>query len=121
MNITEYTGARYDFRTYNCWHHVRRVRADAGLDTPVFDVVSPSKIEDAFTQAHEDPCGLVRADIPQNFDAVLMGCRLGSRIIWHAGVYFDGMVSHCELMARQVKLESLPDVKDRYPYIEFWR
>ena len=31
MNITDYTGRRYDFRRYNCWHHVRAVRAEAGV------------------------------------------------------------------------------------------
>lgn len=121
MSITDYTGARYDFRTYNCWHHVRRVREDAGLTTPSFDVASPANIAEAFEKGHRDPAGLKQHDTPQNFDAVLMGCRVGSRIVWHAGVYFDGMVSHCELQARQVRLESLADIKDRYPNIEFWR
>ena len=121
MNINDYTGTPYNFRTYHCWHHVRRVRAAAGLDTPFFDVISPTMIDAAFDAGHRDPSGLVRVDVPQNFDAVLMGCRVGSRIVWHAGVYFEGMVSHCELAARQVRLEALADIKDRYQEIEFWR
>lgn len=121
MNINDYTGTPYNFRTYNCWHHVRRVRADVGLETPVFDVISPSQIADAFSEGHKNPGGLVRRYSPFNFDAVLMGCRVGSRIVWHAGVYFDGMVSHCELAARQVRLEALVDIKSRYQEIEFWR
>lgn len=121
MNITDYTGIPYNFRTYNCWHHVCHVREDAGLATPVFDVMSPTGINDAFANGHADPKGLVRVSEPHNFDAVLMGCRVAGRIVWHAGVYYEGMVSHCELAARQVRLESLADLMDRYPEIELWR
>lgn len=121
MNITEYTGLPYSFRHYNCWHHVRRVRADAGLETPEFDVISPAGINDAFEAAHKATKGLVRVYEPQNFDAVLMGKKVASRIVWHAGVYYDGWVSHCELAARQVRLESLYDLQNRFQEIEFWR
>lgn len=121
MNITEYTGTRYDFRNYNCWHHVSRVRADAGLETPVFDVATPAAINAAFDAGRADPKELRRADIPQNFDAVLMASRHAGRLIWHAGIYFDGMVSHCDRAARQVKLETLRDLTARYQRIEFWR
>ena len=72
MNITDYTGRPYNFRTYNCWHHVRKVRADVGIDTPVFDVLSPTAINDAFDNGHADPSGLVRVIAPNNYDAVLM-------------------------------------------------
>lgn len=121
MNITDYTGIPYNFRSYHCWHHVCHVRNDAGLDTPPFDVISPAGIAAAFDEAHADPKGLKRVHEPRNLDAVLMGTKLGGRIVWHAGVYYDGMVSHCELAARQVRLESLADVKERYAEIEFWR
>lgn len=121
MNIHSFTGKPYNFRLYNCWHHVRAVRESAGLYTPEFDVSVPSKINDAFDAGHADTKGLVRADAPQNYDAVLFGVRHGPRIVWHAGVYFDGMISHCELAARQVRLEPLSDLIERYPRVEFWR
>jgi hypothetical protein len=121
VNITDYTGTPYNFRTNNCWHHVRKVRADAGIDTPIFDVLSPTAINAAFDNGHANPSGLVRVTEPRNYDAVLMGVKIAGRIVWHAGVYYDGMVSHCELAARQVRLESLADVKERFKEIEFWR
>lgn len=121
MNINDYTGLPYDFRRRNCWHHVQNVRGDAGLKTPAFDVMSPKQINAAFDGGHKNPGGLVRRYSPFNFDAVLMGRRVGSRLVWHAGVYFDGMVSHCELAARQVKLEPLTDIMQQYSEIEFWR
>lgn len=121
MNISAYTGLQYDFRRRNCWHHVRNVRADAGLSTPSFDVISPRRIDTAFDEGHADTKGLTKANVPQNFDAVLMGQRAKGRVIWHAGVYYEGMVSHCELASRQVRLDRLEDLKDIYTEIEFWR
>lgn len=121
MNINSYTGLPYDFRRRNCWHHVRNVRRDAGLETPEFDVISPKQIDAAFAAGRSDTKGLTQEDSPQNFDAVLMAKRVGSRLVWHAGVYYNGLVSHCELAARQVKLEPLVDLRQQYSRIEFWR
>nr|DAQ12176.1 MAG TPA: hypothetical protein [Caudoviricetes sp.] len=50
-----------------------------------------------------------------------MGVTHGSRIVWHAGVFYDGNVSHCDRHAKQVKLESLTDIKSKFSEIEFWR
>lgn len=121
MSISSYTGLAYDFRRRNCWHHVRNVRNDVGIDTPEFNVLSPININDAFTDAHRYPKGLVQVELPSNYDAVLMGIRSAGRIVWHAGVYFDGMVSHCDRLSRQVRLDSLVDLKQQYSEIEFWR
>lgn len=121
MNINAYTGKPYNFRTYNCWTHVRAVRHDAGLSTPEFNVISPKDINNAFENGHAAPKGLEQVFIPRNFDAVLLGTRTGGRIVWHAGVYYDGLVSHCALYARQVKLEALSDLKRVYHEVEFWR
>lgn len=121
MNINAYTGKPYNFRTYNCWHHVRNVRSDAGIETPEFNVTSPREINQAFSDGHVATKGLRQVFIPQNFDAVLLGTKTGGRIVWHAGVYYDGLVSHCALYARQVKLESLSDLKHIYTEVEFWR
>lgn len=121
MNINSYTGLPYDFRKRNCWHHVRNVRSDAGIETPEFDVMLPTKANDMFDAGHADSKGLVNVKVPQNFDAVLMGHPHGKRIIWHSGIYYEGFVSHCERAAKQVKLEKLSDIIKRYPKIEFWR
>lgn len=121
MNINDYTGLPYNFRTRNCWHHVRNVRRDAGLETPEFDVISPAQIQAAFDDGHAYPKGLEQVFEPHNFDAVLMAQKVAGRLVWHAGVYFDGFVSHCELAARQVRLEPLSDLRSRFSEIEFWR
>lgn len=121
MNIHEYTGLPYDFRRRNCWHHVCDVRSSAGLITPLFDVISPAYVQEAFAEGHNSSKGLIQVYTPENFDAVLMGARMGGRIVWHAGVYFDGFVSHCDAAAKQVKLEAFRDIQERYKEIEFWR
>ena len=121
MNINDYTGKPYNFRNYNCWHHVRQVRTDAGIETPCFDVATPSGSDAMFAEGLRDSRGLVRVDVPQDFDAVLMGERHGSRIVWHSGVYYRGYVSHCELASRQVRLEALADIRARFQEIQFWR
>lgn len=121
MNITDYTGIAYNFRTMNCWQFVRMVRADVGIATPEFDVMSPVGISAAFDVGHVNSKGLVRVYDPCNYDAVLMATKAGGRLVWHAGVYYDGMVSHCERAAKQVRLESLADIKRKYQEIEFWR
>ena len=121
MNINDYTGRAYNFRRYNCWQHVRTARRDAGLETPEFDVISPTQIQAAFDDGHAAPKGLEQVFEPKNFDAVLMCQKVAWLLVWHAGVYYEGFVSHCELAARQVRLEPLSDLKLKYPEIEFWR
>jgi len=121
VNINEYTGLPYNFRTRNCWHHVINVRADAGIETPRFDVASLSGADAMFEEGHRDSRGLVLVDEPQDFDAVLMGVRRGKRIIWHSGVYYGGHVSHCDLSSKQVKLQSMADIQATFQEIQFWR
>jgi hypothetical protein len=68
-----------------------------------------------------DAKGLTQVDSPQNLDAVLMARRQGNRLLWHAGVYFDGMVSHCDMAARQVMLEPFSDILQKHERVELWR
>lgn len=121
MNITNYTGLAYNFRTYNCWHHVVNVRKDAGLKTPDFNVANPMLINYAFDSGHENPKGLTRQQVPKDYDIVLLGFKHAGRIVWHSGVYYGGNVSHCERIAKQVKYEPLADLRAVYTEIEFWR
>lgn len=121
MNIHDYTGLHYDFRTHNCWQYVRRVRSDAGIDTPEFDCADPSGITDAFERGREVRKGMVHVSTPRNFDAVLMAAELRGRLVWHSGIYFDGMVSHCDRWAKQVRLQTLIEIQRDYQRVEFWR
>ena len=121
MNIHSYTGRPYDFRNYNCWDHVCAVRADAGIKTPEFDCASPASITDTFEHGREVRNGMIHITEPRNFDAVLMATNRGGRLLWHSGVYVDGMVSHCDRWAKQVRLQSLSEIRSEYERVEFWR
>ncbi|MGL4936764.1 hypothetical protein [Shewanella sp.] len=119
--ISKYTGRPYDFANYNCWHHVKSVRGDNGIATPMFDCVSPMEIQEAFSDGHENPKGLNPVTSPNDFDVVLMGFIRGGRTIWHSGVFYDGMVSHCSRAAKSVIIESLQSIKSQADKVEFWR
>lgn len=119
--ISDYTGIPYNFREYNCWHHVMHVREDQGIYTPEFDAISPADIDEAFTKGFADTKGLVQVYEPKNFDVVLLQFRHASSFKWHSGVYYDGMISHCERASKQVKIESIKDISKRYTRLEFWR
>lgn len=121
MTIHDFTGKAYNFRLYNCWTHVTAVRKSVGLETPDFNVASPASINQAFDDGHENPKGLTRQQTPQDFDIVLLGFKHAGRIVWHSGVYFKGHVSHCERVAKQVRLELLSDLLPIYSEVEFWR
>ena len=119
--LAKYTGLAYDFVTRNCWHHVRNVRADAGLFTPEFGCSDINESASAFELGHADSKGLSMVTQPRDFDAVLMATEKRGRLIWHAGVYHDGMVSHCDRWAKQVRLQSLSEIRSEYERVEFWR
>ncbi|AHK11832.1 hypothetical protein S349_42 [Shewanella sp. phage 3/49] len=116
-----YTGIAYDFINHNCWHHVRNVRADAGLKTPEFDCTSPDFINETFTNAHDNSKGLEQHNEPSEYCAVLIASKRGKRLIWHSGVYLDGIVSHCDRFARQVRTDTLKSIIEKSERVEFWR
>lgn len=119
--LSKYTGLPYDFQNYQCWHHVRRVRADYKLRTPEFDCVSPDDIDSVFEAAHGASKGLIQVSEPSNLCAVLMATVKRNKTIWHSGVYLDGMVSHCDRNAGQVRLDSLASIEKLATRVEFWR
>ncbi len=119
--LSVYTGIQYRFRNYNCWHHVRKVRADAGMETPEFDCTTPDFINDTFEAAHDDSKGLTQHNEPSNYCAVLMQTRRGSKLHWHSGVYLDASVSHCDMFARQVRMNTLDEIMNMAERVEFWR
>ena len=118
--LTEYTGKAYNFLTYNCWDHVKAVRAKVGIDTPKFDCTSPNFINDTFIDAHDNSKGLTQSETPNDYCAVLMASKRGRRVLWHSGVYLNGMVSHCDRFSRQVRIDTLKSIIEKSERVEFW-
>lgn len=119
--LTEYTGKAYNFLTYNCWHHVKAVRAKVGMTTPQFDCTSPSFINDTFINAHDNSKGLTQSETPSDYCAVLISSKRGMRVLWHSGVYLDGIVSHCDRFSRQVRTDTLKSIIEKSERVEFWQ
>ena len=119
--LAKYTGIAYDFVQMNCWHYVRKARADFGLQTPEFDCVDVDGISSTFEAGHSDSKGLIQVYEPRNFDAVLMASSKRGRLVWHSGVYCDGQVSHCDRWVKQVIMEPLSEIRRQYERVEFWR
>lgn len=119
--LCAYTGLPYDFNHRNCWHHVRNVRRDAGIDTPEFDCATPAEICDTFEHSREETKGMIQVQDPREFDAVLMATKRNGRLVWHSGVYHSGMVSHCDRFAKQVRFQPIDEIRADYERVEFWR
>lgn len=118
--LARYTGLPYDFKNHNCWQFVRRVRADYNLSTPEFDCTHPDLSDSVFIAAHDNSKGLKQIQSPERLCAVLMMKIIMGREVWHSGVYIDGMVSHCDRYARQVRLDSLESLVEQCERVEFW-
>ena len=119
--LAKYCGIPYDFRSYNCWHHVRKVRADYGIYTPEFDCEHQENENSTFDAAHSDSKGMQQLESPENMCAVLLAKSVNGRVVWHSGVYLDGCVSHCDRHAKQVRIEPLKALQKIYERVEFWR
>ena len=119
--LAAYTGKPYDFNLYNCWHHVKKVRLDAGIVTPDFDCLDIDLINKTFDDAHSDSKGLTQISEPVNYCAVLIARKHRNRLLWHSGVYLDGMVSHCDRSAKQVHFCTLKELQSKSERVEFWQ
>ena len=65
--------------------------------------------------------GLVKAEVPQNYDIVMVSKVKSGRKVYHCGVYFEGMVSHADRECKQVRLVPLAEFKAGYEEPTFWR
>ena len=120
--MIEYNGIAYSFRNYNCYDHVVRVRKDNGIKTKLF---KPRNIDTAFSvisaEMQKLDHGLTKADTPENYDIVFVSKTISGRKVHHCGIYFDGLVSHCDRTAKQVRMEQLADFSATYEAPTFWR
>ena len=112
MNISDFNGLAFNYKRYNCLHHVARVRRAAGLTMP--HVSTPEHRSDVNSVI--DGCKKSRdfeqVKTPENFDIVVIVGPIG-----HIGIYVDGMVSHCSAASRCVVLDRV----DEFKKLEFYR
>jgi len=106
---------------YNCWLHVVKVRKDAGLDTKLFTSGSATalSIARAFKAGRADKKnGLTVVSSPQDYD-IIIGTKKG--VLPHAGVYYDGYITHCGAGRGAVCTTEYKEFISTYGAVEIWR
>lgn len=112
MNISDFNGLAFNYKRYNCLHHVARVRRAAGLPMPYISTPEHrADVNELIGQCKQSP-DFEQVETPQNFDIVIIAGPIG-----HVGVYVDGMVSHCSAASRCVVLDRV----DEFKKLEFYR
>lgn len=120
--IDKYNGIAYNFRTYNCWHHGSKVRADNNIKTKPFSVRTMSEAFKLIkAEMSELGHGLRRVESPNDFDIVIVSKSHGSREVYHCGVYYGGYVSHCSREFGGVIIETLNEFTNNYETVSLWR
>lgn len=122
MNIADYAGKPYNFRNYNCYHHVAKVRSDNNIKTKMFQPKTKAEAFQIITaQMQNLGSGFSRVHSPQNYDLVMVQKTINNKKRYHCGVYFDGGVSHCCNLFGSVRYETLKDFCAGYEETTFWR
>lgn len=124
IDINFYTGKRYGFMTYNCWQHVVAVRKAAGIKTKMYTVASMARgvVASEFnTEQIRNEHGLILVTEPKNFDIVIFKRSVAGTDYYHAGIWFNGWVSHCCNVAKQVIFEPLREAIKNKREVELWR
>ena len=120
--IAKYIGIPYNWRRFNCWDYVVKVRKDNNIKTKMF---KPRTIANAFqvitAEMQKLDHGLLRVDKPEDFDIVIAGLKKGERFEYHCGIFYGGDVSHCCSRFGSVINQSFNDFKNGYETISIWR
>ena len=107
---------------FNCWDFVVKVRKDNGIDCEVF---RPKKLREAFAiisnHLESNRVGFKKVTELQNFDIIVCDKNMGKSSIFHCGIFFDGMVYHCDRGKGQVTFDSVDVFTKQYESVTFWR
>lgn len=111
-------GTPYNFREFNCWDYVAKIRKDNGIKTKLF---KPKNLANAYhlitSQMQKLEHGLTLVTDKQDFDIVIT--KKGS--VYHCGLYYMGDVIHCSRNLKQVVKESFVNFVKPYESYTLWR
>lgn len=120
--MIKYIGIPYSFRDFNCWDFVVKARQDNGMSTKHF---KPRNLGSAFdvieAEMQKLDSGLMLVESPQNFDIVMCEDRTLKKNRYHCGLYFNGLVFHCEKTRGQVVCDYFNAFKGMFGRVTFWR
>lgn len=124
IDINFYTGKPYGFMTYNCWQHVVTVRRAVGIKTKMYTVVSMAAgvVASKFnSERARNEHGLELVTHPKNYDIVIFIRPVAGIDYYHAGIWFNGWVSHSCNVAKQVIFQPLGEAIKNRREVELWR
>jgi len=110
--------------TYNCWQHVVTVRRAVGIKTKMYTLVSMAAgvVASKFnTERTRNEHGLELVIHPKNYDIVIFIRPVAGTDYYHAGIWFDGWVSHSCNVAKQVIFQPLQEAVKNRREVELWR
>ena len=122
IDLTQYIGIPYHFRTFNCWDLVVKIRANFGIKTKMF---KPKTLKDSFrvvtAEMQKLDHNLTIADTPQNFDIIIAMVIVNGKRTYHTGVYTDGFVTHCCNLFGSVRQEPYASFTVKFDEVTIWR
>lgn len=124
MSIHDYTGKRFSFRNYNCWQHVIAVRHAADISTmtnQTIDMSPPTACSDFNPSRVRIAHGLELTHKPRNYDILVYHFKTAHLLYWHCGIVFNGCVSHCCQIAKQVIFQPMDRLISDKQGVQFWR
>lgn len=111
-------GTPYNFRDFNCWDYVAKIREDNNIKTKLF---KPKNLSNAYllitAQMQKLDHGLTLVTVRQDFDIIIT--KSGGT--YHCGLCFGGDVVHCSRQLKQVVKESFTDFIKHYESYNLWR
>jgi hypothetical protein len=117
-----YIGMPYSLRLFNCWDYVAKVRADNNIKTKLF---KPKNLANAFemitAEMKKIDNGLTRVDKLKDLDIVIAHKNMGSRPLYHCGIYYQGSVAHCCRTAKQVIFQPYDEFMEVFDGVTMWR
>ena len=120
--IDLHIGQAYSFRSFNCWDYAVLIRKENGIKTKLF---KPKTMDNAFrlitAEMRKLDHGLTKVDEPEDFDILIVNRRLGGRLIYHCGIFYQGSVAHCSRDAGQVMFDTYRDFIKGYEDCIAWR
>lgn len=115
-------GTPYVFRTYNCWDYVRDIRESNGIKTKKYSAGTLGKAFEIITaEMQKLGNGLTKVDSPINFDIVIGYKESTKRNDYHCGIFYGGMVMHCDRKMKQVVASTAQEFYSAFDGVKFWR
>ena len=116
-----YIGKAYSFRDFNCWDYVSLIREENNIKTKQYQPLNLSNAFDLITaEMQKLGNGLTLINSPQDFSIVIGSRKNNNKFLYHCGLYYQGMVMHCDRNLRQVVSEPYNEFTSKFQDFKIW-